>query len=344
MRYFRNESSAVRTEVCLTVDVEFSIAGAFADPANFPPLSDPAVRCDVGGKEHGLGFILEMLAAYRATATFFVEALNPAYFGDDPMKRVAHRILSAGHDVQLHLHPCWLQFLKPDWPKHINGDPNDSCAGRTQAELNAIIGGGIAAFERWSIPAPIAVRAGNLQADLACYDALQRFGIPLASNLGIGSFCPSEPILQLHGGRHRINGVVEVPVLSYKDLRLPGRDRQRVLSITSTSWPEMKSLLWQVRRADISPVVVLTHPHEFVKQRGFRFEGLRRNRVNQTRLVRLLRFIRTHDEDFTTVTFGDSVDRWLATEGTGDPSLNVPPWLALGRMVHNRLNDLIPAY
>ena len=86
----------MKTQVCITVDVEFSIAGAFAAPDRYSPLADEPVECLVDGKEHGLGFILDSLARYDATATFFTETLQTAYFGDAPMAKFAKRIANAG--------------------------------------------------------------------------------------------------------------------------------------------------------------------------------------------------------------------------------------------------------
>src|SRR5258708_11623478 len=104
-----------RTEICITVDTEFSIAGALTDPVRYQPVSDPPVYGRVGGQEHGLGFLLDCLQRHGLTATFFVECLNAAYFGDAPMGGVVERLLAAGQDVQMHLHPEWLDFRDPRW-------------------------------------------------------------------------------------------------------------------------------------------------------------------------------------------------------------------------------------
>ena len=37
-------------DVCLTVDVECSIAGTFDDPTRFTPLAEPVVECRVNGE------------------------------------------------------------------------------------------------------------------------------------------------------------------------------------------------------------------------------------------------------------------------------------------------------
>ena len=71
-------------EVCITIDTEFSIGGNFEDPA-LTPVAEPMVLGSVGGKEQGLGFLLESLAEFGVRATFFVETLQTAYFGNEPM-------------------------------------------------------------------------------------------------------------------------------------------------------------------------------------------------------------------------------------------------------------------
>jgi hypothetical protein len=91
-------------EVCITIDTEFSIGGNFEDPA-LAPVTEPIVLGSVGGREQGLGFLLDSLGEFGIRATFFVETLQTAYFGDEPMGGIARRIAAAGHDVQLHSPP-----------------------------------------------------------------------------------------------------------------------------------------------------------------------------------------------------------------------------------------------
>src|SRR5215472_294459 len=96
---FSNNSMRLRKpiEVCITIDTEFSVGGNFGDPA-LPPVAEPIVLGSVGGKEQGLGFLLDSFAEFGVRATFFVEALQTAYFGDEPMGSIARRIAEAGHD------------------------------------------------------------------------------------------------------------------------------------------------------------------------------------------------------------------------------------------------------
>lgn len=75
-----------QTDVCLTVDVEFSIGGAFSDPTRRRPIAEPIVECCVNGKGHGLDHLLCTLETFGQRATFFVEPLCTYYFGDEPMR------------------------------------------------------------------------------------------------------------------------------------------------------------------------------------------------------------------------------------------------------------------
>ncbi|WP_119459543.1 polysaccharide deacetylase [Rhodospirillaceae bacterium SYSU D60014] len=330
----------MRTEVCVTIDTEFSIGGAFTHPDRYTPLREQVVNCPVDGRDEGLGFLIETFAEHRISATFFVEALNTAYFGDEPIAAIARRILAAGHDVQLHLHPCWLTFRNPQWQQAIKAvHPNDSCAGRQYGELLEIVREGLAAFERWDVPKPIALRAGSLRADMTLYDVAAAAGIPIGSNIGLSIYTPTQSDLQLRGGRHWIRHVLELPILTYSDFRSGFGGHGRTLTITGSSWPELKSLLWQARKAGVSPVVLLTHPFEFVKKRNFRYEVLRRNRINQQRLVSLCRFLQEHDQDFVSCSFTQGADRWLSSDGSTDPHLQTSPVFGFMRAAQNYVND-----
>jgi peptidoglycan/xylan/chitin deacetylase (PgdA/CDA1 family) len=332
----------VRTEVCLTVDVEFSIGGAFQDPVRNRPVGETFVRCPADGADQGLGFILECLRRHRLEATFFVEPLNYFYFGEGPMKGVVQDLLAAGQDVQLHLHPCWLAFRDPKWPERLaEGTPDDSCAGRSVEEMVEIIGLGLEALDRWGAPRPTALRAGNLHADRATYRAMARHGLGLASNLGIGYRLPSDPTLHLAGGRHWVEGVMEVPVLSYTELKAGSWGRKGVLTVTGASFAETCALLRAARRLELSPVVILTHPWEFAKIADPGCRRITRNRINQRRLESLCRFLREHDDEFAAVTFAEAGPGWVEAGKVESPHLEAPLLAVLGRMASNRLNDAI---
>ena len=340
----RIEPRMDRTEICITIDTEFSIGGAFANPCAARPIGEEHVYCPAGGEAHGLPFLLRTFREFGTRATFFVEALNACHFGDRPMGRIVDEIVAAGQDAQLHVHPCWLHFRHPDWAEKLAGDPpDDSCAGRTPAELDEIIGEALDVFGRWNAPRPIALRTGNLHADLGTYSAMARQGLRIASNLGVALFRPADPSLHVYGGGRWIQDVLELPVLSYVQLALARLRRYRLLTITAASWPETRALLYRARAAGLSPIVILTHPFEFVKtgRNGRGRTGA--NRINQRRLERLCRFLAENDDGFVATSFVEAAPRWLTTPPAERAPLQAPIATVLGRIVGNKANDLIPA-
>jgi hypothetical protein len=333
----------MKTDVCITIDTEFALAGTFTDPARFAPVGAQHVRCDIDGYSHGLGFMLSVFAEHGITATFFVEALNHFYFGDGPMRTIAREIVKAGHDVQLHLHPAWTYFREPAWRERLKvAPPNDSFVGRSQDETEELIALGLATFARWGLPRPVALRTGGLHVDAAVYRAMRAQALPLASNIGLAVYRPAADALQLYGGLHRIDGVVEAPVLTY--LRFAGRANEKTLTLTGTSWTEMESLLSSAHRRRLSPVVILTHPHEFVKFRGNALwrDRPRPNRLNQERLRKLCAFLARERDRYDAVTFAERAPLWQRVPATDNPRLGVPLLRALRGIAENGLNDLWP--
>ncbi len=324
------------TEVCITIDTEFSIGGNFADPQMLP-VAEPIVLGSVGGREHGLGFLLDSFAEFGVHATFFVEALQTAYFGLEPMGSIARRIAGAGHDVQLHLHPCWLHY-EAAADKRPEKPPDDSCAGRTDAELDRLFELGFSAFSGWGMPAPQAVRPGNFQVDAKFFRAADRSGLRFSSSIALPIYRPCDERLGWVGGTHRMGRILEFPVFCYT-YRIGGKARLRALCVTACSSAETLFVLRQAQAHQISPIVILTHPQEYIKKKDFRYAKLRRNRVNQTRLRTLLTFLTQNRDDFVALPLsrlsavgGDSGNR-------DHPSVSVPFGTSMARMLENGVND-----
>lgn len=329
------------TQICITIDTEFSIAGHFDNPESRKPISTPIVYGQANNGNNGLGFILETFNQYKIDATFFVETANTRYFGDQPMGKVINDIFQEKQDVQLHIHPVWLSFGndkdKSTFPRQ------DSCSGQSYSDLKRVFGVCIESFKRLTGVTPIAIRTGNLQADLTTYQVMRDLGVGLSSNIATGVFTPTDEKLQLDAGRHLIEGVTEVPVLSYQDFNLFGKRHKKSLQITSCSWPEMKKILSCARSLGIEQVVILTHPFEFFKNSDSTYRHTIRNRVNQDRLSKLCRFINDHDQDFVSANFADNVDTWRRSEDL-EKSIEMPNRYSIGRKVHNKINDSIWRY
>src|SRR5215469_1208318 len=163
--------------VCITVDTEFSVGGAFEDPARIPTAM-PNVNCPSQGDDHGLPFILATFRKYGIKGTFFVETLSRAYFGDEPLRSLIETILNAGQDVQLHIHPNWMNFARGDLREEFGRQKSsDACVGRSLSEMEELLKLGLKPFQDWNLPRPIAVRVGNFEVDRTVYRAMSRVGL-----------------------------------------------------------------------------------------------------------------------------------------------------------------------
>ena len=324
--------------VCLTIDTEFSIAGAFADPAR-RPVGAQMVRCDVDGRSQGLDFLLDCFERHAITATFFIETLQRHYFRDDPMRPLAQRIAAAGHEVQLHAHPCWAVFQHDDWPERVRRQPRqDDFAGRDEASTLELLRQGQATFREWGLAPPQVFRSASLQHDAGLYRALADAGIPYSSNIGLAIYDSGDPRYRLYGGRHLRHGVLECPLLTFSDWRLR-HPHLKTLSICGTSFAETRTLLERARRAGMELVVILTHPFEYVQSRGADYRTLRRHAVNQRRLERLCAYLAANADRYQASGLAAAASQPLAPRAGDNRLLRVAPWQSVLRMATQFLYD-----
>jgi hypothetical protein len=335
----------MKTKIAITVDTEPSIAGAFADPKNSKPRIHEPVWGEVGGKSQALGYILETLSCFQLSATFFVETVHLSYFSDQIMGEYVQKICAAGQDIQLHLHPCWLNFEQE--LKRGDTPISDQCSELTDDQLVSLITTGRRRICDWTGTTPCSLRTGNFSASESVYRAMKTTGLPVASNICVAVAPPLEAssdqwgdAMSLAGGVHRLQGITELPVTCFRDRGPVGRGRLRPLQITACSFEEHRMQLIDLHRAGASVAVIVTHPFEFLQWSGVGFSRLRANRLVQRRFKRLCAFLAENTDRFEVVPIGRLADDGLSAEPA--IALDGNPFFATRRAVENFTNDRWP--
>jgi peptidoglycan/xylan/chitin deacetylase (PgdA/CDA1 family) len=325
----------VKTHVVLTVDVEPSIAGAIHHPLTDHPLIHEPVWGEVDGQSEALGFILRVLKRYDLMATFFVETLHVRYFSPAPMGEYVSRLLDAGQDVQLHVHPVWRNF---DGPIIRAQSPHHDCCGALPvSEILELVQYGREQIKGWTGKMPVAFRAGGFSTSSHVYAALREARITYSSNICMGVNPPRERELALNGGARNFDGIIEFPVTCFADHGVVGWGKPRPLQVAACAFDEMRALLSELHRDGGKLAVIVTHPFEFLKQDDYRFTNLRRNTVVQRRFERLARFLAENTDRFITTSL--PIAAGALEIPLTSPQINGSRLRSFVRAAQNAIND-----
>jgi hypothetical protein len=249
--------------------------------------------------EFGLRFQLDLLNSFGLKAVFFVESL---FASELParLSEIVGLIRDKGQDVQLHLHPEWLQWMT-DPP--VRGKTSQYLKDFTEDEQTLIVERALANLRDCSTDPICAFRAGNYGANLNTLKALKRNGIAydssynfpyLSSQCGINLPNPLlQPIV--------LEGVEEYPITFFEDW--PGHHRH--LQLTACSFGEIRIALLEARRKGWSSVVLVSHSFELLKNRKSPDKPLLPDKVCISRFKQVCRFLADHADQFRTATFSE---------------------------------------
>jgi hypothetical protein len=251
------------TPVLLTIDTEIAwrhhAAGLDVEAV---------VRRSIDPAGAGLGYQLERLAAHKLKACFFVDPMPALVLGIDTIRAIVARIVDAGQEVQLHLHPNWAGASLADRKASAGFELGDY----SPHEQRELIETARALLIEAGAPPPIAFRAGSYAANDATIDALVALCFRFDSSHD-GGHAPDPsaiglPRAQIAPVAHR--GLIELPVTLFEDR--PGVLRH--CQLTAISVAEMAAVLDHAE-ANLHPLAnFVSHSFEFASR-----DGCRENRI-----------------------------------------------------------------
>lgn len=250
------------TAVYITIDTEYSagLAGRLGVHAR-EEVFDRSIACRTAKGDVGIFHQMEVMDAHGLKGVFFVDPMPALVWGTQAVAAVVEPILERGHEVQLHLHPEWLE---------IAGDANPlgSRTGRnlhefTEAEQVALLELARKQLMDAGAPAPTVFRAGNYGADDATLRALQEVGIRYDSS-HVPGIADSDCRISLTSSDRSVvrhAGTIEVPVGS---IRSAGG--QRHAQITALSHWELAAALRFCVREGIAMFNIVSHSFELMSR------------------------------------------------------------------------------
>ena len=164
----------------------------------------------------GSYWIAEQLKSYGFPGLFFLDVYGSDKYGEAHYKELCQRLLSGGHDVQLHTHPHQMYD-----PKRRNMHQY------SLSEQTDIIRDGMTLLKAWTGKSPIGHRAGSYGANEDTLKALEVNGIMLDSsffhkkrNCQLSFSHPESLRLKAHG-LWEIPVTVSIEPIERRGLRFP---------------------------------------------------------------------------------------------------------------------------
>jgi hypothetical protein len=287
-------------DVCLTVDTEISRVRV---PDWRETQLAAEVRRDIfghtGAGDFGIVYQMRLLNAYGLKATYFVESLFASVVGLEPLRTIVDAVVTHGHDMQLHAHPNWLDWLRD--PDSSPADERTMCSF-TLPEQIALIAEGKHNLERCGVPRVSAFRAGDFNANGDTIRAVRLHQIPFDSSINPAYGNKGRPIAERPLlAATRIHGVTEFPVTTF---RCAGGSL-RPLQVCACSSGELESLLLHAWKAQWRSATILLHSFELIVRPNAPGRFGRPAPVRRRRFERLCRFLGTHRDQLRTRTFAE---------------------------------------
>lgn len=207
---------------------------------------------------------MDIADRFTLSMVFFVEMFNQYFFGSGEIRRVVDFILNHGHDVQLHLHPNYLNFTTENPQQVKYSDLIGEYSFNRQTEL---LSGAVGMLVACCAPKPLAFRAGCFGANINTLKALAANGLLIDSSYNqayLGAPCLM-PDLKINDLAER-EGVYEFPVTNFIERTGLRSQRTMPLDINGVSFEEMRYVLRECAAGrGLHNVTIILHSFSFIK-------------------------------------------------------------------------------
>jgi peptidoglycan/xylan/chitin deacetylase (PgdA/CDA1 family) len=233
---------------------------------------------------------LEILNKNGLKGVFFVETLFAYRFGIERLQTIVDLITDAGHEIQLHIHPEWVDEADP---------PLISDTARKRQHLHqysldeqiSLIKKGVEALGKCGAEKPSAFRAGSYGCNLDTLHAVAVNQIAVDSSVNIAS--PNTMLDASLGSRNfqpkYFADVLEYPVTVFRD----GVGIQRHWQVASTGYRESLALIKQARKLGYQHLVLVSHSFEMLIPGSVRPDW-----IAVRRFEKLCRWLAANRDDF----------------------------------------------
>ena len=281
--------------VLLTVDVEIWPTACAGNSDAVRAAMDQNIYGRTPTGDYGLPHQLALLQEHGLKATFLIESLFALAVGKEYLQEIVDMVVSAGQEVQLHLHTEWLSVL-PDSP--LPGQTGRNMHDFSEDEQARLIEIGLENLADCGVTDVSAFRAGNYGADFNTLRALARNGLRYDTSYNrpyLGTLCKLETQDALLRPVE-LEGICEVPVSHFDDRS----GRYRATQLAACSSRELAQMIEQACQKEWPTFVIVSH--------GFELLNSRRNRADPIMLRRFdafCRFLADNRHRLRTVGFDD---------------------------------------
>lgn len=330
-----------KVNVFITVDTEHSIGGAFRDRNLKPVGNNRRIFYRVGKKDYGIELLMDIAEQYGLPVCFFLEILNKYYFKEEESRSVCQYILGRGHDVQLHLHPNYLNFTTPDPMKRQFSDM--ICDYPLEKQIG-FLADGRETLIKYGAHNVIAFRAGNFGANHDTLIALEKTGFLIDSSYNktfLGRDCQLKA-LDIDDAE-KIGNIWEFPITNFSEPDFKGSRRYRPMDINGVSFAQMRRVLEEAVEKGPRSITILMHSFSFMNPADVQYRKILPRTVVIRRFENLCRYLAEHSDKFQVMTFKD-MNRATLDEMRGKSRHHLPKLdIALSmRRVIEQAWDLIP--